>query len=523
MSQNKNRFGFEQSDMSCKSWQLTQSSDVGIIDQYGGESLAIGGADLNVFKLLGVHEQGKLVDLAGHGVAISGGTANGSSAEHAFTKDECGHFWRSSQKGKSDIITQSYIGYNFGTPKLDNDRNRYGADVDVKYHITTIRIQQSENPNRRALRARVERSDDGEKWLGVALITLPNNAELNQISFKQSALSRYWRIRPVEFTGTDSDFWEVQNIELIDWDETNLFQAQDEYGWIENRDRDYADKSITVKGFYDLYEKETDLTQFGFGATGSLFYITCNFNDLVNRLGRPMVIGDILEVPSEAQFNPKMDRVLKYLEVTDVSWSAEGYAPGWQPTMLRIIAEPMLAKQETMDIVGDLAGAIDQSGLFELDQTKYSELAIQQSEVAREKADEQVPLRGSDSTEFESFENDDPRTQAYAEHQIDIRKIGVKQDALYVEDALPKNGEPYTEGNAYPEDPQHGDYHRMTYGGLADGIPPRLFKYSSKKGRWVFLESDKRFEYDPQKPSLQRLKNSKDSIPMRDIGKKEGK
>lgn len=519
MTTNKNRFGVEQRDLSCKTWQLSQSGDVGVIDLYGAESLAIGGADFNVFKLLGVHEQGKLIDLAGHGIPISGGTANGSSAEYAFMKDECGHFWRSVQKGSTDITAYAYIGYNFGTPKLENGRNRYGVDVDVKYHITTIRIQQSTNPNRRVTKARVERSEDGEKWFGVALIDLPNNDQLNQISFKQSALSRYWRIRPISFTGSDTDFWEVQNLELIDWDETNLFQVQDEYGWIENRDRDYADKSITIKGFYDLYEKETDLSQFGFGTTGSLFYITCNFNDVVNRLGRPIVIGDILEVPSEAQYNPKLERVLKYLEVTDVSWSAEGYTPGWHPTMLRVIAEPMLAKQETMDIVGDLAGAIDHSGLFELDQSKYSELAIQQHERARAKADQEVPLRGSDSTEFETFEDDDPRTQAYAEHDIDIRKIGVKQTALYVEDALPKNGEPYTEGSEYPSNPSDGDYHRLTYTGLADSIPPRLYRYSGKKGRWVFLESDKRFEYDPQKPSLQRLKDSRTAIPMRNVGK----
>jgi len=218
-----------------------------------------------------------------------------------------------------------------------------------------------------------------------------------------------------------------------------------------------------------------------------------------------------------------LEEVYKDVEITDVSGSAEGYAPGWQPTVLHVIAEPMMAKQETQDIIGDMAGAIEQSGLFELDESKYSELAIKQSEVAREKADQQVPLRGSDTAEFESFEDDDPRTQAYAKHDIDIRKIGVKQDSLYVEDGMPKNGEPYTEGDVLPDKPSDGDYHRLTYNGLSDGIPPRLHKYSSSKERWVFLESDKRFEYDPQKPSLQRLKNSRTSIPMRNIGKQEGK
>jgi hypothetical protein len=516
---NKNRFNTEQPDYGCKPWQLSKSTDTGIIDQYGGEAMAIGGADVNVFKLLGVHEQGKLVDLTGSGTAISGGTANGSSANNAFTSDPCKKFWRSLQKGPTDVLREAYIGYNFGVPLLDNGRQRYGVNVDIKQHITTIRIKQSENPNRRATRVRVERSDDGQKWLGVDLIALPDNDQLNQISLKQSALTRYWRLRPVEFKGSESDFWEVQSIELIDWDQTNLFQVQDEYGWIENRDRDYADKSIPIKGFYDLYEKETDLTQFGFAATGSLYYFTVNFNDIVNRLGRPIVIGDIFELPSEAQYDPDMKLILKYLEVTDVSWSAEGYTPGWQPTMLRIIAEPMLAKQETMDIIGDMTAAIDQSGLFDIDESKYSELASKQSEVGREKAEQQVPLRGSDTAEFETFDESDPRTEAYAKENIDIRKIGIRQNALYVEDAMPKNGEEYTQGREYPPNPVDGAYHRVVYEGMADNIPARLYKYSAKKGRWVFLESDKRAEFNPQKPTIQKLKNSKDAISMRNIGK----
>ena len=390
-------------------------------------------------------------------------------------------------------------------------------DVDIKEHITTIKIKQSNNPNRRSTKVRVERSDNGELWFGVAIVDLPNDNELHQLSFAQSATTRYWRIRPINFTGGDTDFWEIDTLELIDWDATNLFQVQDDYGWIENRDRDYADKSIAIKGFYDLYEKETDLTQWGFGATGSLYYITANFNDIVQRIGRPIVIGDIIEVPSEAMYDPNMERIKKYLEITDVSWSAEGYAPGWQPTMLRLIAEPMLAKQETQDIIGDLAGAVDQSGLLELDESKYSELAVGQSERGREKAEQEVPLRGGDSSGMTSFEQEE--IERYQDEDINISKISVNQRGLYVEDGIPKNGDPYTEGNEFPPTPADGDYHRLTYASLAEGVPPRLHRYSDKKGRWVFLEADRRAEYDPQKPSLQSLKNSRDAISMKNLGK----
>lgn len=514
----KNRFDFEQKDFSCKSWQLDKSRDVGIMDQYVGESLSIAGADMNVHRLLGVHQQGKLVDLTGNGTAISGGTANGYDAMDAFFhEDKCAKFWRSVQKGRDSILKDAYIGYNFGTPKLSTGRDRYGIDVNLREHITTVRIKQSPNPNRRASKVRIERSDDAVVWKGAAIVELDDSDDIQLVSFRQSAPARYWRVRPLSFNGNDSDFWEVVSLELISWEEPNLYHSQDEFGWVETRDRAYDTKPVTIKGYYDLYEKETDLTQFGFTVAGSIYYITVNFNDVVNRLGRPIVIGDVFELPSEAQFDPSMTNILKYIEVTDVSWSAEGYTPGWKPTLLRVIAEPMLAKQETMDIVGDLAGAIDQSGLFELDDSKYSEMTTKQNDIIVAKADEVVPLSGSDTGGLSVLDQD--TVDKYAAKGIDVTKISVNPKALYVEDGLPKNGEPYTEGTAFPDTPKNGDYHRLTYVGLAESIPPRLHKYSSKKGRWMFLESDKRFKYDKQKPSIQSMRDSEQAIPMSKAGK----
>lgn len=517
-----NRFGKQTLNTSEKKWQLSKSSDIAIIDDYVNEALSIGGADINVFKLLGVHEQGLLVDLAGNGVAISGGTANASSPSNAFydQTNQCTDklFWRSSQKGLTSILTSGFIGYNFGSPKLDNNREKYGVDVDIKHHITTLRITNSVNPNRRSLRLRVERSDDGITWLGVDVIELADDDSVQQVSIKQSAMTRYWRLRPLSFTGGDDDFWEINSVQLIDWDQTNLFQVQDDFGFIENRDRDYADNSITIKGYFDLFEKESDLTKFGFAVNGGIYYITVNFNDIVNRLGRPIVIGDILELPNEAMFDPNMKEIKKYLEVSDISWSAEGYAPGWQPTMLRIIADPMLAKQETMDIVGDLAGAIDQSGLFEIDKKiDYSNLH-ETSERSREKAESDVPLRGSDTSKMTSFESE--TIDQYNQLGVDITKMSINQKALYVEDGIPPNGLPYTEGPEYPLNPEDKQYHRVTYNNSTDNtVPARLFRYSSLKTRWIFVEKDLRDLYNKQQPTIAKLKESKNAISARDIGK----
>lgn len=49
----------------CTLWDLTQNSDACLITDYIEENINIGGAQLNVHKLLGVHEQGSLTDLSG--------------------------------------------------------------------------------------------------------------------------------------------------------------------------------------------------------------------------------------------------------------------------------------------------------------------------------------------------------------------------------------------------------------------------------------------------------------------------
>jgi hypothetical protein len=45
----------------------------------------------------------------------------------------------------------------------------------------------------------------------------------------------------------------------------------------------------------------------------------------------------------------------------------------------------------------------------------------------------------------------------------------------------------------------------MTYSGLAEDVPDRLYRYSTAKGRWVYLETDRRHEFDGQKKKLQEF------------------
>lgn len=507
-------------DKRCSPFQLTQSRDSCFVDGVINEALNIGGADLNVYKLLGVHEQCKLVDATGLGTALSNGDGVGFPASNAF--DMMVTEWHSQQTG-SGVTAQSYLGYDFGEIKIpDQSRRVYGTGASVRKMITAFKIKQGANSQNRATRARLERSEDGVKWYGVQVVDLPDDDCLNTILLKNASVhNRYWRLRPIEFNGGNSDYWAVQALELVhNYKATHTRNIQDMI-LLENRDRDYADTPTLLKGSYDLIDINTELSKFGIELPAQSIYMTVNFSACVAALGRPLIIGDIIQMPSETQYSAELEPILKWMEVTDVAWSTEGYTPGWKPTLMRVILQPAYVSQETQDIFGDLAettlademGLVDKGDGLNPNFQDYSD--VSQEVTAQSK--EMVPQSGREmSSTIRAWEEEE--VQNAADQGVpNLQKIGLNPTGLYVEDAMPPNGKPFTEGPEYPDDPAHGDYHRLTYEGLSKDVPARLYRYSTAKGRWVFLEKDKRAEFDPNKPRLQEFLTSDTRTPHTNI------
>jgi len=481
------------------------------------ESLNIGGADLNVYKLLGVHEQGQLVDCTGRGKAISNGDTLNFPSSNAF--DKFITEWRSIQEGDG-VIPSAFIGYDFGNINTKSGYNSnesrpvYGIETNIFKEIGSIAIKQSSDSNRRVTVARIERSNDGKKWFGVSVVNFPDDDCLNTILFKSSVPSRFWRIRPLNFNGANTnDPWSVVALQLFKYIATDIDNIQDKV-LLENRDRDYADDEITVKGYYDLVDNLSELSAFGIEIPTLSLYITVSFSSCVRLLGRPLVIGDILEIPSEAQYSSTLKKILKWMEVTDVSWSPEGYTPGWRPTLLRIVAQPAYASQETQDIFGDLdASAPDDLGSVtggdgnsEIFQDYFDV-----SQTLEAEARDAVPERGAEASSVVRDFTQEEKDEADA-HGVNISKIGLNPRGLYVEDAMPPNNAPFTEGDDFPPNPKHGEYHRMTYSGLSKDIPARLYRYSDTKDRWLFMETDLRALYNPAKPTLQEFITSPNAV-----------
>lgn len=484
----------------CSPWDLTENNDTCQVDNYVDEQLNIAGAKMNVHKLLGIHEQGTLTDLTTSGTAISSGSLSNFPADNAFTKYRTE--WRSAQTGTT-VNSKTYIGFDFGPIKLSNGRDRYGIETSVKRDISLIKIKQGCDSQNRATKIRLEHSEDGVKWYGAGVANAQDCDGLVTLAFPRTVPSRFWRLRPVAFNGGTDDYWTIQALQMMEYEKTEVRNIQDRI-LLENRDRDYMATPIPMKCYFTPIDVQSAASKFGFYQTET-YTLEVATRQTVAFLGRPFVIGDIVEIPALAQLNTSLSMVKKYLEIVDVSWSITSYTASWIPTMLRLLAVPAMASQETQQIFGKLTEDVDSSGLADINDgssTKYQDIGNINNTI-KARANTDVPERGEDHADIAKI-SDEALAYAKLHPNMNLNKLNIQKN-IYSKDGLPPNGLPFTEGDEFPANPKTGDYHRLTYVRLGNGkdIPPKLYRFSKRKGLWIFIEDDKRYGFKKTKPMLQ--------------------
>jgi len=484
----------------CSPWDLTENTDTCLVDNYVDEQLNIAGAVLNVYKLLGIHEQGSLTDLTTSGTAISSGNLSNFPASNAFTKYKTE--WRSAQTGTA-VVGKAFIGFDFGPIKLSNGRDRYGIETSVKRDISLIKIKQGCDAQNRATKVRLEHSEDGVKWYGAGAVSSQDCDGLVTLSFPRTVPSRFWRVRPVAFNGGPDDYWTIQAIQMMEYEKTAINNIQDKI-LLENRDRDYLTVPLKMKSYFTPIDVQSAASKYGFYQTET-YTIEVSTHQSVAFLGRPFVIGDIVEIPALAQLTPTLSMAKKYLEIIDVSWAVTSYTANWIPTMLRLLAVPAIASQETQQIFGKLTEDIDSSGLVDINDgssKKYQDI-MPINDTIKAKANDNVPERGEDHADIGTLS---PEAIEFGKKHpnLNMNKLNVSKN-IYSKDGLPPNGLPFTEGDDFPAKPKNGDYHRLTYVKLGNGkdIAPKLYRFSKRKGIWFFIEDDKRYAFRKTMPFLQ--------------------
>ena len=218
--------------------------------------------------------------------------------------------------------------------------------------------------------------------------------------------------------------------------------------FMENRDRKYDPDIYELRGVYNVSDNDFDLSQFGLFLTNDTLFITFHMNDCVDKLGRRLMPGDVLELPhlrDDLLLSHDRDAVNKFYVVQDASRGSEGFSQTWYPHIWRVKVAPLTDTQEYADILG----TADDAGSLKNDLSNYkTELNISNAIV---KAAEIADPVGLPLTEH-LFGRDE--TEETYEH-----------------------GETLQQGDQFPTTPNDGDYFVRT-----DFKPNRLFVF--RGSRW---------------------------------------
>ncbi len=305
--------------------------------------------------------------------------------------------------------------------------------------------------------------------------------------------------------------------------------------FLENRDRKYDPDVYILRGVYNLQDTDFNLSQFGLFLQNDTIFITFHINDTVEKIGRKIIAGDVLELPhlkDEFALNDLQFALKRFYVIEEVTRAAEGFSVTWYPHLYRAKCKPLVDSQEFKQILDramvDENGNTTNSTLRDIMSTYEKEMQITQAVLDQAEAD--APKSGYDTTRFFSIAQredgkidlvtaDGTDVPVSLEHRATDAEGNYLRDsqgnyiytgytastvmnspvrdnnaAIWDGDITPPNGAPFTSGIAFPSVASQGQFHLRT-----DYQPQRLFRFNGK--RWVKYEDDVRMTMSNLGPS----------------------
>jgi hypothetical protein len=125
--------------------------------------------------------------------------------------------------------------------------------------------------------------------------------------------------------------------------------------FLENRDRKYDTNIYRLRGHYNVQNLDFDLSQFGLFLTSDVIFVTVHYNDMIDVIGRKLMVGDVFELPHLTDFHPLNQSIpiglRRYYQITDANYASEGFSQTWWPHLWRIKCEPLTNSQEFANIL----------------------------------------------------------------------------------------------------------------------------------------------------------------------------
>lgn len=139
--------------------------------------------------------------------------------------------------------------------------------------------------------------------------------------------------------------------------------------FLENRDRIYDTNIYRLRGHYNVQNLDFDLSQFGLFLNNDIIFVVVHYNDMIDIMGRKLMVGDVLELPHLVDYNPLRDTIpvalKRFYQVTDSNYASEGFSQTWYPHLWRIKCEPLVDSQEFSQILQEPINQDNYLGLWD--------------------------------------------------------------------------------------------------------------------------------------------------------------
>ena len=143
--------------------------------------------------------------------------------------------------------------------------------------------------------------------------------------------------------------------------------------FLENRDRTYDPNIYRLRGHYNVQNLDFDLSQFGLFLNNDIIFITVHYNDMIDIIGRKLMVGDVLELPHLLDYNPLKETIpvalKRFMQITDANYASEGFSQTWYPHLWRIKCEPLVDSEEFSQILNEPINQDNYLGLWDKDRT----------------------------------------------------------------------------------------------------------------------------------------------------------
>ena len=144
--------------------------------------------------------------------------------------------------------------------------------------------------------------------------------------------------------------------------------------FLENRDRKYDPDVYVMRGVYNISDIDFNLSQFGLFLQNDTIFITFHITDTIEKLGRKIIAGDVIELPhlkDEYALNDLTFALKRFFVIEEVSRAAEGFSATWYPHLYRAKCKPLVDSQEFKQILDDIADREFYKGEYNSNITYY--------------------------------------------------------------------------------------------------------------------------------------------------------